>query len=176
MRGDVGDVGAAHVLVEIVHSILQVSRVHLISFGRLVGPELAGLLRAHLIVLERLLALNERAETALAELFTQKLASMRRVKVLLFSHTFDLLDLLEPLELQTSVPLHGVGHLLRQVGLETGSECARDASQQAVVRVERFKRLRVVLNRVVVQVGDAEFVARLIILEKTVVLPADRVE
>ena len=74
---------------------------------------------------------------------------MRSVEVVLVPHPVDLLDLLEPLKLKTGMSLHGLGHSLRQVGLEAGSECACHASQQAVIRIERFKRLRVVLNRVV---------------------------
>ena len=74
---------------------------------------------------------------------------MRSVKVFFVPHPVDLLDLLEPLKLKTGMPLHGVGHSLRQVGLEAGSKCASHASQQTLIRVERFKRLRVILNRVV---------------------------
>ena len=74
---------------------------------------------------------------------------MRSVEVVLVPHPVDLLDLLEPLKLKTGMPLHGLSHSLRQVGLKAGSECASHASQQTVIRIERFKRLRVVLNRVV---------------------------
>ena len=74
---------------------------------------------------------------------------MCSVEVVFVPRPVDLLNLLEPLELKTGVPLHSFGHSLRQVGLEAGSECASHASQQAVIRIERFKRLRVVLNGVV---------------------------
>ena len=83
------------------------------------------------------------------------------------------------------MPFHGIGHFLRQVGLEASAECASHASQQAVIRIERFKRLRVVLNRVVqdcpgcrvaTHIGHAEVVPRLFILKKTVILSADCIE
>lgn len=74
---------------------------------------------------------------------------MCSVEVVFVPRPVDLLNLLEPLKLKTGVPLHSLGHSLRQVGLEAGSECASHASQQAVIRIERFKRLRVVLNGVV---------------------------
>lgn len=42
VRSDKGDVRATNILVEAVHSILQVSGVLLVPLGRLVGPELTG--------------------------------------------------------------------------------------------------------------------------------------
>ena len=44
VRSDKSDVRGANILIEAVHSILQVGGVLLVPFGRLVGPELTGLL------------------------------------------------------------------------------------------------------------------------------------
>ena len=77
-------------------------------------------------------------------------ASMCGVKVFLGPHPVDLFDLLEPLELEIGVPFHCFCHPLRQIGLEASSEGnALRASQQAILRIERFKCLRIVLDRLV---------------------------
>ena len=63
----VSDVGAAHVLVKAVHAVLQISRVVLVTAGGLVSPEHARLLRAHIIVCEGSLALQQTSDARLLQ-------------------------------------------------------------------------------------------------------------
>ena len=68
VRGHVRDVRSTHILVETVHSILEVSWVLVVSSWWLVGPEATWLPGAEIIVLESALPLDEWPKADLAEL------------------------------------------------------------------------------------------------------------
>ena len=69
MRRDVGDIWTTTILVETIHSILEVSWILDISIfrGWLMGPEATWLFTTMFVELERALPLDEGAETDLAE-------------------------------------------------------------------------------------------------------------
>ena len=66
LRRHVRHVGAPHLLVEVVDTVLEVGWVKVVAFGRLVLPEVAWLFAPLLVVLEGSLSLQERAETRVA--------------------------------------------------------------------------------------------------------------
>ena len=143
LSGHEGNVWSATILVETVYSTLEISWVLMISRGRLMSPEATWLLWTHLVVVKCCLSLNQRAETDIAELLLKILSCLRGIWVIPVSVLVDLLDLPEPLKLQTSVLLHCISHLFWQVRRVAASKSAK----KTILWVERFKSLRVVLHR-----------------------------
>lgn len=83
LRGDVGDVGAADILVKRIDSALQVGKIGNVARCRLVFPEKAWLFGAIVVVLEVRLSFDETADAGVAQRAIKHLARVRRVHVLL---------------------------------------------------------------------------------------------
>ena len=109
VRGDVGDVGAAHALVELIDPVLQVGWVVSFPPWALVLPEKARQLAPILIVLKRGLPLQETAKAGVAQGAVELLLALRHVHTRSRPLLRQLFNLLVPFELQCRMFLGCIG-------------------------------------------------------------------